>query len=230
MAVSEHFFHTKPSIGSVLVLPSNWLPLTTDKWLPLIVKSLAVSGIVIAEPGVRATTRQFSGVVVDYFFNRKELFCFVDDVFDSEYVQVQKALGTRLDMSTTYHPQMDGQSKRTIQTIEDMLRACVIDFSGSWDVYLPLAEFSYNNGYHSSIRRASFEALYRKKCRPPVLWAKIRERRLIGPELVQEMTDKVFLIQEKLKTVRDRQKSYTDNRRKPLEFEVGDQVLLKLSP
>ncbi|GJX88101.1 putative reverse transcriptase domain-containing protein [Tanacetum coccineum] len=111
-----------------------------------------------------------------------------------------------------------------------MLRSCVIDFGGSWDVHLPLAEFSYNNSYHSSIRCASFEALYRRKCRSLVLWAEIRENRLIGPEFVQETTDKVVLIKEKLKAARDRQKSYADNRRKPLEFEVGDRVLLKVSP
>ncbi|GJY02840.1 putative reverse transcriptase domain-containing protein [Tanacetum coccineum] len=133
-------------------------------------------------------------------------------------------------MSTAYHPQTDGQSERTIQTLEDMLRACVIEFGGSWDVHLPLAEFSYNNSYHSSIRCAPFEALYGRKCRSPVLWAEIGESGLIGPELVQETIDKVVLIMEKLKAARDRQKSYADNRRKPLEFEVGDQVLLKVSP
>nr|GEZ64882.1 transposon Ty3-G Gag-Pol polyprotein [Tanacetum cinerariifolium] len=95
----------------------------------------------------------------------------------------QKALGKRLDMSTAYHPQTDGQSERTIQTLEDMLRACVVDFGGSWDVHLPLAEYSYNNSYHSSIRCAPFEALYGRKCRSPVLWAEIRERMLIGLEL-----------------------------------------------
>ncbi|GJY16797.1 putative reverse transcriptase domain-containing protein [Tanacetum coccineum] len=142
----------------------------------------------------------------------------------------QKALGTRLDLSAAYHPQTDGKSERTIQTLEDMLRACVIDFGGSWDVHLPLAEFSYNNSYHSSIQCAPFEALYGRKCRSPVLWAEIGEGSLIGPELVQETTDKVVLIKEKLKAARDRQKSYADNRRKPLEFEVGDKVLLKVSP
>ncbi|GKF03391.1 putative reverse transcriptase domain-containing protein, partial [Tanacetum coccineum] len=111
-----------------------------------------------------------------------------------------------------------------------MLRACVIDFGGSWDVHLPLADFSYNNSYHSNIRCAPFEALYGRKCRPPVLWANIGESRLIGSDLVQETIDKVVLIKEKLKAARDRQKSYTDNRHKPLEFEVGDQVLLKVSP
>ncbi|GJW20252.1 putative reverse transcriptase domain-containing protein [Tanacetum coccineum] len=114
--------------------------------------------------------------------------------------------------------------------LEDMLRACVIDFGGSWDVHLPLAEFSYNNSYHTSIWCAPFEALYGRKCRSPVLWPEIGEGSLIGPELVQEMTDKVVVIKENLKAARDRQKSYADNRRKPLEFEVGDRVMLKVSP
>ncbi|GJY03435.1 putative reverse transcriptase domain-containing protein [Tanacetum coccineum] len=137
---------------------------------------------------------------------------------------VQKALGTRLDLSTAYHPQTDGKSERIIQTLEDMLRVYVIDFGGSWDVYLPLAKFSYNNSYHSSIRFAPFEALYGRKCRSPVLCVEIRE----GPELVLETTDKVVLIKEKLKAARDRQKSYADKRRKPLEFEVGDQILERI--
>ncbi|GKF17632.1 putative reverse transcriptase domain-containing protein, partial [Tanacetum coccineum] len=87
----------------------------------------------------------------------------------------KKALGTRLDMSTTYHPQTNEQSERTIQTLEDMLKACIIDFGGSWDVHPPLAEFSYINSYHTSIRCALFEGLYGRKCRSPVLWAKIGE-------------------------------------------------------
>ncbi|GKF78790.1 putative reverse transcriptase domain-containing protein, partial [Tanacetum coccineum] len=91
-----------------------------------------------------------------------------------------------------------------------MLRACVIDFGGNWDVHLPLAEFSYNNSYHSSIRCAPFKALYGRKCRSPVLWAETGESSLIGPELVQETTDKVVLIKEKLKAAMDRQKSYAD--------------------
>ncbi|GJV65415.1 putative reverse transcriptase domain-containing protein [Tanacetum coccineum] len=135
---------------------------------------------------------------------------------------IDRALRARLDLSTAYHQQTDGQSKRTIQTLEDMLRACVIDFGGSWDVHLPLAEFSYNNSYHSSIRCAPFEALYGRKCRSPVLWAEIGEGSLIGPELVLETTDKVVLIKEKLKAARDRQKSYADKRCKLLEFKVGD--------
>ncbi|GKE13089.1 putative reverse transcriptase domain-containing protein, partial [Tanacetum coccineum] len=97
-----------------------------------------------------------------------------DGPFTSRFWQtMQKALGTRLDMSTAFHPQTNRQSERTIQTLEDMLRASVIDFSGSWNIHLPLAEFSYNNSYHSSIRYAPIEALYGRKCRLHVLWAKI---------------------------------------------------------
>ncbi|GJY70172.1 reverse transcriptase domain-containing protein [Tanacetum coccineum] len=127
-----------------------------------------------------------------------------DGRFTSRFWQtMQKALGTRLDMSTAYHPQTDGQSKRTIQTLEDMLRACVIDFGGSWNIHLPLAEFSYNNSYHSSIRCAPFEALYGRKCRSPILWAEIGDSKLIGPEMVQEKTDKVVVIRDRLKAARD---------------------------
>ncbi|GJZ12522.1 putative reverse transcriptase domain-containing protein [Tanacetum coccineum] len=126
-----------------------------------------------------------------------------DRRFTSRFWQtLQKALGKRLDMSTAYHPQIDGQTERTIQTLEDMLKACVIDFGGNWC--------------------APFEALYGRKCRSPVLWAEIGESNLIGPELVQETTDKVVLVKEKFKAARDRQKSYADNRRKSLEFEIGD--------
>ncbi|GKB63937.1 putative reverse transcriptase domain-containing protein, partial [Tanacetum coccineum] len=96
----------------------------------------------------------------------------------------------------------------TTWTLDDMLRACVIDFGGNWNVHLPLAKFSYNNSYHSSIRCAPFEALYGRKCRSPVLWAEIGESSLIGPELVQETTNTVFLIKEKLKAVRDPSKSF----------------------
>ena len=133
-------------------------------------------------------------------------------------------------MSTAYHPQTDGQTERTNQTLEDMLRSCVIDFGGSWDTYLPLIEFSYNNSYHSTIQCAPFEALYGRKCRSPVCWTEIGESQIIGPEYIQELTDKINRIRDRIKCARDRQKSYADNRRKPLEFQVGDKVMLKVSP
>ncbi|GKF50135.1 putative reverse transcriptase domain-containing protein, partial [Tanacetum coccineum] len=120
--------------------------------------------------------------------------------------------------------------EHTIQTLEDMLRACVLDFGGSWDIHLPLVEFSYNNSYYSSVRCMPFEALYGRKCRSPIMWAEIGESQLIGPELVQETTEKISQIKHRLKAARDRQKSYADKRMKPLEFSVGDYVLLKVSP
>nr|GEW64913.1 putative reverse transcriptase domain-containing protein [Tanacetum cinerariifolium] len=111
-----------------------------------------------------------------------------------------------------------------------MLRACVLDFEGSWDVHLLLVEFSYNNSYHSSVKCAPFEALYGRKCRSLIMWVVVREGQLIGPELVQETTENISQIKDRLKAARDHQKSYADKRRKPLEFSVGNHVLLKVSP
>ncbi|GKA76382.1 putative reverse transcriptase domain-containing protein [Tanacetum coccineum] len=142
----------------------------------------------------------------------------------------QKALGTRLDMSTAYHPQTDGQSEGTIQTLEDMLRACVIDFGNGWDRHLPLIEFSYNNSYHTSIKVAPFEALYGRKCRSHVCWAEVGDVQLTSPEIVHETTDKIIQIKQRIQVARDRQKSYADKRHKPLEFQAGDRVMLKVSP
>ncbi|GJS30466.1 putative reverse transcriptase domain-containing protein [Tanacetum coccineum] len=142
----------------------------------------------------------------------------------------QKALGTDISMSTAYHPETDGQSERTIQTLEDMLRACVIDFGKGWVKHLPLAEFSYNNSYHASIKAASYEALYGRKCRSPVCWAEVGEAQLTGPKLIQETTEKIVLIKQRMQATQDRQKSNADRKRKPMEFEIGDRVMLKVSP
>ncbi|KAJ9567836.1 hypothetical protein OSB04_003802 [Centaurea solstitialis] len=145
-----------------------------------------------------------------------------DSRFTSRFWQsLHAALGTSMDLSTAYHPQIDGQTKRTIQTLEDMLRACVLEFGGRWDDHLPLVEFSYNNSYHASIQCAPYEALYGCKCRSPLNWLEVGESRLIRPDIVQETTDKIKMVQEKLKAARDRQKSYADNRWKPLEFQVS---------
>nr|GFA59719.1 reverse transcriptase domain-containing protein [Tanacetum cinerariifolium] len=107
---------------------------------------------------------------------------------------LQKALGTSLDMSTAYHPKTDGQSERTIQTLEDMLRACVIDFGKGWVNHLSLVEFSYNNSYHANIKAAPFEVLYDRKCRSPICWTEVGEAQLLGPELIQETTEKIIQI------------------------------------
>nr|GEY50980.1 putative reverse transcriptase domain-containing protein [Tanacetum cinerariifolium] len=115
-------------------------------------------------------------------------------------IAMYKALGTQLDLSTAYHPETDGQ------------------------------KFSYNTSYHSSIKCAPFEALYGRKCRTSIAWAEVGEGKLLGPEIVKETIDRIVQIKERLKVARDRQKSYADKRRKPLEFSVDDKVLLKVSP
>ncbi|KAJ4704868.1 Retrotransposon protein, putative, Ty3-gypsy subclass [Melia azedarach] len=143
---------------------------------------------------------------------------------------LQYAMGTKLNFSTAFHPQTDGQSERTIQTLEDMLRACVIQFKGNWDVYLSLMEFAYNNSYQTSIQMAPYEALYGRKCRTPICWDEVGERKLLGPEIVQDTNEKILVIRDRLKMAQDRQKSYADKRRRNLEFAVGDYVFLRVSP
>ncbi|GKE22073.1 putative reverse transcriptase domain-containing protein [Tanacetum coccineum] len=176
-------------------------------------------------------TRQYSKEVVSRHGVSVSIISDQDSKFTSHFWQsLNKALGTQLDMSTAYHPQTDGQSERTIQTLEDMLRACVIDFGKGWDRHLPLVEFSYNNSYHTSIKAAPFEALYSRKCRSPICWAEVGDARLTGPEIVHETTEKIIQIKKRIQAARDRQKIYADRRCKPLEFEVGDKVMLKVSP
>ncbi|GKA54783.1 putative reverse transcriptase domain-containing protein [Tanacetum coccineum] len=159
------------------------------------------------------------------------IICDRDGRFTSKFWRsFQKALCTDLSMSTAYHPETDGQSERTIQTLEDMLRACVIDFGKGWVKHLPLAKFSYNNSYHASIKATPYEALYGRKCRSPVCWAEVGEAQLTGPEMIQETTKKIVLIKQRIQATQDRQKSYVDLKQKPMEFEVGDRVMLKVSP
>ncbi|GJR36299.1 putative reverse transcriptase domain-containing protein [Tanacetum coccineum] len=149
------------------------------------------------------------------------IICDRDPRFASNFWRsLQNALGTNLDMSTAHHPQTDGQSKRTIQTLEDMLRACAINFGkgwvnhlplvefsyNNWVYHFPLVEFSYNNSYHASIMAAPFEALYGRKCRSPVCWTDVGEAQILGPELIQETTEKIIQIKQRMQAARDRQK------------------------
>ncbi|GJU65141.1 putative reverse transcriptase domain-containing protein [Tanacetum coccineum] len=150
------------------------------------------------------------------------------ELLKKEKLSLQEALRTNLDMSTAYHPQTDGQSERIIQTLEDMLRACMIDFGSSWDRHLPLVKFSYNNSYHASIKAAPYKALYGRKCRSPVYWSEVGDSQLTDPELIRDTTEKIVQIKNRLLAARSRKKSYADKRLKPLEFEVGDMVLLKI--
>src|SRR5262249_7597540 len=145
------------------------------------------------------------------------------------WTSLQKCLGTKLHFSTAYHPQTDGQSERTIQTLEDMQRSCVMEFKGSWEVHLPLVEFAYNNSYHSTIKMPPYEALYGRRCRSPLFWDDV-EKLTVGPDLVQDVVDKVRIIQARMKEAQDQQKSWADQKWRVLEFEVGDHVYLKVNP
>ncbi|GKE26369.1 putative reverse transcriptase domain-containing protein, partial [Tanacetum coccineum] len=173
-------------------------------------------------------TRQYLKEVVSRHRVPVSIISDCDGMFTSQFWQsLQEALGTQLDMSTAYYPQTDGQSERTIQTLEDMLCACVIDFRKGWDRHLPLIEFSYNNNYHTIIKASPFEALYGRKCRSPIYWAEVGDAQLTGPEIIRETTEKIIQIKHRLQASHDRQKSYADKRRKPLEFQVGDKILAK---
>ena len=144
--------------------------------------------------------------------------------------KLQEALGTRLNFSAAFHPQTDGQSERVIQILGDMLRSCVIDYEGSWDRHIPLVEFVYNNSFQSSIGMAPYEALYGRKCRTPLYWTELSEKKVIGPDLIQETEEKVKMIRERLKVANDKQKSYVDMKRKDIRYEIGEKVFLKVSP
>nr|GEZ74183.1 putative reverse transcriptase domain-containing protein [Tanacetum cinerariifolium] len=141
----------------------------------------------------------------------------------------QKAIGTQLDMSMAYHPETDGQSERTIQTLEDMLRAYVIDFRNGWERHLPLVEFSYNNSYHSSNKVAPFEALYGRKCRSPVCWVEVGDAQLTSPEHTHETTEKIVQINQTIQVARDCQKSYTDVRREVLSSPGNEKISFERS-
>jgi hypothetical protein len=144
--------------------------------------------------------------------------------------QLQKGLGTKLVHSTEYHPQTSGQTERLNQVLEDMLRACVLSSECSWESWLPLAEFSYNNSYKESIKMALFEALYGRKCRTPLNWVEPGKQRYYGNDFVEDTEEKVKIIRQHIEAAQSCQESYADQRRRPLTFQVGDHVYLKVSP
>ncbi|GKB02949.1 putative reverse transcriptase domain-containing protein [Tanacetum coccineum] len=199
----------------------------------VIVDRLTKSAIFVPmrESDLERLERMYLKEVVTRHGIHVSVICDCDPRFASNFWRsIQKALGMNLDMSTAYHPQTDGQSKRTIQALEDMLRACVIDFGKGWVNHLPLVEFSYNNSYHASINVAPFEALYGRKCRLPVCCSEIGEVQLTSPEIVQETTEKIVQIKQRIQAARDRQKSYANLKCKPMEFQVGNKFMLKVSP
>ncbi|WVZ80679.1 hypothetical protein U9M48_028136 [Paspalum notatum var. saurae] len=144
--------------------------------------------------------------------------------------QLQLALGTKLIHSLAYHPQTSGQVERVNQVLKDMLRACTLTHSTKWDECLPLAEFAYNKSYQNSLEMAPFKALYGKRCRTPLNWSEPRERVTFGLDLVTQAETQVKMIHSNLKRAHSRQKSYSDKSRRPLVFEEGDHVYLRVSP
>ena len=144
--------------------------------------------------------------------------------------KLHESMETRLNFSSAYHPQTDGQTERTNQILEDMLRACALKSGQSWDKNLPYAEFSYNNSYQASLQMSPFEALYGRKCRTPLFWDQTGERQVFGPEVIKRAEEQVHEIRKNLQAAQSRQKSYADTRRRELTFEVGDFVYLKVSP
>jgi hypothetical protein len=144
--------------------------------------------------------------------------------------QLHEALDTHLKFSSAYHPQTDGQTERTNQILEDMLRACALQDKIGWDKRLPCVQFSYNNSYQASLKTSPFEALYGRNCRTPLHWDQPGERQVFGPDILLEAEENIRMVRENLKTAQSRQRSYADTRRRDLSFEVGDYVYLRVSP
>jgi hypothetical protein len=144
--------------------------------------------------------------------------------------RLHETLDTQLRFSSTYHPQTNGHTERVNHILEDMLRACALQYGRSWDKCLSFAEFSYNNNYQESLKMAPFDMLYGRRCRTLLFWSEARERKVFGPDILQEVKKQVRMVREKLRVAQSRQKSYTDHRRRDLSFDVGDFVYLKVSP
>jgi hypothetical protein len=144
--------------------------------------------------------------------------------------RLHESMDTKLNFSSAYHPQTDGQTERVHQVLEDMLRACALQYGRSWDKSLPYAEFSYNNSYQESLKMAPFEMLYGQRCISPILWNETGERHVFRLDIIQDTEKQVCVVRENLKDAQSRQKSYEDRRRRDLSFEVGDFVYLKVFP
>jgi hypothetical protein len=139
--------------------------------------------------------------------------------------RLHETLDTQLRFSSAYHPQTDGQTERVNQILEDMLRACTLQYGRSWDKSLPYTKFSYNNSYQESLKMAPFEMLYGRRCRTPLFWSETGEQKVFGPNILQEAKQQVRMVRENLRVTQSRQKSYADYRRRELSFEVGDYVV-----
>jgi transposase InsO family protein len=132
--------------------------------------------------------------------------------------RLHETFDTQLRFSSAYHPQTDGQTKRVNVILEDMLRACALQYGRSWDKSLPYAEFSYNNSYQESLKMAPFEIVYGRRCQTPLFWSEARARKVFGPDILQEAEKQDHMVRENLRDAQSRQKSYADHRRRELSF------------
>ncbi|WVZ84983.1 hypothetical protein U9M48_031948 [Paspalum notatum var. saurae] len=199
-------------------------------------KKLLTSALVLAQPDITKPFDVYCDASALHIMDCILAWCAADhfdrgSLFVSHFwEQLQTALGTNLIRSSAYHPQTSGQVERVNQILEDMLRACALTYSTKWDECLPLAEFAYNNSYQRSLEMTPFEALYGRRCRTPLNWLELGERVTFGPDLVTQAEEQVKFIHSNLKRAQSRQKSYSDKRRRPLTFEEGDHVYLRVSP
>ena len=153
----------------------------------------------------------------------KEILSYHDPKFTLNFWKgLFKEFGTKLNLSTTYHPQSDGQTERVNQIIEDMLIMYVMEKPSKWEDFLYLVEFAYNNGYQASLKMSPFEALYGRNCSVPMRWDKPMDRLIVGPKLLQEMEQQVAKIKHNLKAAQDRKNNYADRDRLHKEFHVVD--------
>ncbi|KAK8931429.1 hypothetical protein KSP39_PZI016937 [Platanthera zijinensis] len=183
------------------------------------------------DDGVGKLVRLFIENVVRYHGVPRTIVSDRDGRFTSnEWRSVQAYLGTKLAFNTSFHPQTDGQTERTNRTLEDLLRLCLVDKKEPWERLLPLVEFSYNNTYQASIGMAPYEALYDRKCRTPLSWAQDADSRALGPIFMENMTEIIQMIQERMREAQSRQAKYYDARHRHVEFAMGDKVYLKIRP
>jgi hypothetical protein len=203
---------------------SIWVIVDASQGLPI----LSPLRRLIQVPSLQSFTCQESCAYMGY---RKKIVSDRGSRFTSKiWEKLHEYMDTKLNFSSAYHPQTDGQTERTNQILEDMLRACALKYGNSWDKSLPYAEFSYNNIYQASIEMAPYEVLYGRQCLTPLFLSQIGESQVFRPGVLKDAEKQVQMVRESLKVAQSRHKSYADKRRRDLSFEVGDFVYLKVSP
>ncbi|WVZ93800.1 hypothetical protein U9M48_039755 [Paspalum notatum var. saurae] len=205
-------------------------PLKVPEWKWEEITMDFIVGLLCTQKGAKLAELYISRIVCLYGVPKRIISDRGSQFTSRFWKQLHNSLDTKLRFSIAYHPQTDGQTERTNRILEDMLRACAIQYGTRWDNCLPYAEFSYNNSYQASLKKSPFEALYGKRCRTPLFWNQTGEKQVFGPDIVQEAEQQLRIVQENLRVAQSRQRSYADVRRRDLSFKVDDHVYLKVSP